>query len=501
MKKQTEKQTVQGRVQELKAKARRALVEQEAEQQFRMMGFTNLADLPEYVPDEQNPDVLVRGRWLERGGSAWIVSTSGTGKSIHAMQLMLSFTLGKPFAGLAPNRPLVIWYVQSEDSPTRLSIDRTDVTAELAETWPDVTPEQWADAWRRIRIVPQRGVGAEFLTDLAMKLETARNYAMSPDLLVINPFLAVVGGPITDGAFVTPFLRGGKVNGVPTDGFQRILERYGLGALVYHHTPKPPTEKEIESWLKSTFPEYQGAGSSDITNWGRSFITMMRVPSHPQMVCLTAGKNGADLGWDNSDGAYRLYMAWSKSKGVTGRTRHAWRELADEELAEIAKAGDHIAEDVLVVANALKANAQRRADLLKTNAGLSRDRFRNAWNVIKVKFADYGLSAFAVTLGIYENVFYGIRDEAMAKAEEAAYNYQNAHSLETAPAVRECVGAAGCGDTPPAPTGGGGRAGCGWGDPLKGVAPEPTAPSQHNPSPYGPQDELTPKSLIEDLQI
>ena len=155
MKKQTEKQAVQGRVQELKAKARRALVEQEAEQQFRMMGFTNLADLPEYVPDEQNPDVLVRGRWLERGGSAWIVSTSGTGKSIHAMQLILSFTLGKPFAGLAPNRPLVIWYVQSEDSPTRLSIDRTDVTAELAETWPDVTPEQWADAWRRVRIVPQ----------------------------------------------------------------------------------------------------------------------------------------------------------------------------------------------------------------------------------------------------------------------------------------------------------------------------------------------------------
>ena len=438
MKKQTEKQTVQGRVQELKAKARRALVEQEAEQQFRLMGFTNLADLPEYVPDEQNPDVLVRGRWLERGGSAWIVSTSGTGKSIHAMQLILSFTLGKPFAGLAPNRPLVIWYVQSEDSPTRLSIDRTDVTAELAETWPDVTPEQWADAWRRVRIVPQRGVGAEFLTDLAMKLETARNYAMSPDLLVINPFLAVVGGPITDGAFVTPFLRGGKVNGVPTDGFQRILERYGLGALVYHHTPTPPTEKEIESWLKSTFPEYQGAGSSDITNWGRSFITMMRVPSHPQMVCLTAGKNGADLGWDNSDGAYRLYMAWSKSKGVTGRTRHAWRELADEELAEVAKgSNDHIAEDMLVIANVLKEHPQRQSDLKKTYAGLPQRRFNAAWNVFKQRFNDYGISAFSVILNHNENVYFGLHESAKIAATESAQNFKNSHQLSCVPQVNE----------------------------------------------------------------
>ncbi len=489
MKKQTEKQTVQGRVQELKAKARRALVEQEAEQQFRMMGFTNLADLPEYVPDEQNPDVLVRGRWLERGGSAWIVSTSGTGKSIHAMQLILSFTLGKPFAGLAPNRPLVIWYVQSEDSPTRLSIDRTDVTAELAETWPDVTPEQWADAWRRVRIVPQRGVGAEFLTDLAMKLETARNYAMSPDLLVINPFLAVVGGPITDGAFVTPFLRGGKVNGVPTDGFQRILERYGLGALVYHHTPKPPTEKEIESWLKSTFPEYQGAGSSDITNWGRSFITMMRVPSHPQMVCLTAGKNGADLGWDNSDGAYRLYMAWSKSKGVTGRTRHAWRELADEELAEVAKgSNDHLADDALVIVKALKAFPQRRADLAKNNAGLPRNRFRAAWNLVTERFANYGLAAYKVELGGNPHVVYGLPDEAKEKADEIAYNFKNAHGLAELPQVRSAVVPPSAAEVP--------RHVVPAGYTLKGnTRADGTTDTMGQP--YGPEPEI----LTEDLQI
>ena len=501
MKNQKPKSTGDPKTDALRVEVRRRLAEEDAAHKLRLMGFTTPADLPEYVPDERNPDVLVRGRWLERGGSAWIVSTSGTGKSIHAMQLMLSFALGKPFCGLVPNGPLRFWYIQSEDSSTRLAIDRDDTTAELIETWTDTLPDTWRGAWKRIYFVPIKGCGAAFVNDLAMKLETARNLGVLPDVIVINPFLAIVGGPVVDGSFVTPFLRGGRVANQPTEGLQHILEHYRVGALIYHHTPKPPTDKEIGSWLKSNFPEYQGAGSSDITNWGRSFITMMRVPGKPGIVCLTAGKNGADLGWDNIDGGFRLYMAWSKSIGVTGRNRHAWRELTDEELAEIAKIGDRIAEDALVVANALKANAQRRADLLKTNAGLSRDRFRHAWNIIKVKYADYGLAAFAVTLGIYENVFYGVREEAKAKAEEAAYNYKNAHSLDVAPPVRECVGADGCGDNPPAPTDDGGSAGCGLGFPLKGGKPEPAAPRQHAPSPYGPQDELTPKSLIEELQI
>jgi hypothetical protein len=500
MKKQTDK-SVQDRVRKLKVEARRAMIEQEAEHQFRLMGFKNLTDLPDYLPDEKNPDVLVRGRWLERGGSAWIVSTSGTGKSIHAMQLMLSFALGKPFAGLAPNRKLAIWYIQSEDSPTRLSIDRTDATAELAELWPDATPEVLGEAWRRVRIVPQRGVGAEFLADIAMKLETARNYAMSPDLLVINPFLAIVGGPITDGAFVTPFLRGGRINGAKTDGFQHILEQYELGALIYHHTPKPPTDKEIAAWLKSPFPEYQGAGSSDITNWGRSFITMMRVQERPQTVCLTAGKNGADLGWDYTDGAYRLYMAWSKSKGVTGRTRHAWRELDENEMAEISKPDDHAAEDALVVANVLKACAQRYKDLAKTNAGLSRNRFRSAWNIIKIKFADYGLAAFTVILGVNENTFYGTRDEARAKAEEAAQNFKNARNLDEAPVVTECRGADGVPPHSAPHFSDGGSSGVRMGSTPKGVQSQSRTPDRNDPTPNDPQDELTPKSLIEDLQI
>jgi len=424
------------RAEELKRQARALLAQEEAERQLKLMGFTTPADLPAYVPDDQNPDVLVRGRWLERGGSAWIVSTSGTGKSIHAMQLMLSFALGKPFSGLMPNNPLRFWYVQSEDSPTRLAIDRDDTTAELAEVWPDTLPDAWREAWKRIHFAPVKGCGAEFVNDLAMKLETARNMAVLPDVLVINPFLAIVGGPVVDGSFVTPFLRGGRVANQPTEGLQHVLEHFKVGALIYHHTPKPPTDKEIDSWLKSNFPEYQGAGSSDITNWGRSFITMMRVPGKSGVVCLTAGKNGADLGWDNIDGGYRTYLAWSRANGVTGRTRHAWRELTDEELADVTRdKSDHLAEDALTIVNKLKEKPLWHTEIEKDMVGLSRRRFRSAWKLVTGRIESYGLAAFAVHTGPKPLMVYGRPDMAESAAYEYAQNFKNSRGLETLPKV------------------------------------------------------------------
>lgn len=490
MKNQKPKSTGDPKTDALRVEVRRRLAEEDAARQFRLMGFTTPADLQPYVPDERNPDVLVRGRWLERGGSAWIVSTSGTGKSIHAMQLMLSFALGKPFSGLVPNNPLRFWYVQSEDSPTRLAIDRDDTTAELAETWQDVQPEAWREAWKRVTFAPIKGCGAEFVNDLAMKLETARNLAVLPDVLVINPFLAIVGGPVVDGSFVTPFLRGGRVANQPTEGLQHILEHFKVGALIYHHTPKPPTDKEIGSWLKSNFPEYQGAGSSDITNWGRSFITMMRVPGKHSVVCLTAGKNGADLGWDNIDGGYRNYMAWSKSNGVTGKTRHAWRELTAAEFAEVSHmSNDHLLEDINAIVAKLMENPQRYSDLAKTNAGLSRGRFRAAWAVVKVKYPSYGLAAYQFIVGNYAHVIYGKPEMAKKQAETFAKNWANANNSHLIPEVKEYllpIGADRCG---------GSRV------PGAVVYNTTTAPIGTQEAPHGGTQYEQPEILTEELQI
>lgn len=293
----------------------------------------SIDDVGDYVPEEEDPNVLIYGPWLERGGSAFWVSTAGTGKSIGSFQLAHAMSMGRPFCGLRPRGRLKFWIFQSEDSERRNAQDRIDVRAELAELYGD---EETAEAWRGIKLIKLTGkVGTEFLAELDKLLGQAECYGVQPDVIILNPFLAFVGGPITDGAYVTPFLRGGMIDGEHTCGLQSILERHRVGALIYHHTPKPPTDSELDKWMKSAFPEYQGAGSSDITNWGRSFVTMMKVKDHPNMVCVTAGKNGAELGWERVGGAFRRYMAFSAAEGVSGKGRHAWRDLTPEEYAEV----------------------------------------------------------------------------------------------------------------------------------------------------------------------
>ncbi len=291
-------------------------------------------DIGVWRPEREDPDVLILGgAVLVRGGSTWFISTAGTGKSTHCMGFIYSCAGGVRFSGLTPSREMLVWYIQSEDAERRLAQDRADALAELAEQHPEV---DWQSARRRVKYVEIKGkVGAKFLNRLRKLLEAARRADELPDVIFINPFTAFVGGQLTDGAFVTPFLRGGQINHVETVGLQAILEEYRVGVVIYHHTPKPPPAKEINSWLTSAFPEYQGAGSADITNWGRTFFTMMRRPGRPDELFITAGKNGGELGWPEVGGARRYFIAYSKQKGIDGNGRHAWRELDDDERTEI----------------------------------------------------------------------------------------------------------------------------------------------------------------------
>ena len=123
-----------------------------------------LADLPEYRPEDEDENVLLRGRVLERGGSLFVVSTSGTGKSIMATQWPLCLAEGLPFAGIRPTRKLNTWIFQAEDSKTRLVIDRDDVTAELEETFAEV---DWRQTWRKVRFIRFPGkTGADFIAEI-----------------------------------------------------------------------------------------------------------------------------------------------------------------------------------------------------------------------------------------------------------------------------------------------------------------------------------------------
>ena len=362
-------------------------------------------EVGDFLPEEDDPNVLIYGPWLERGGSAFWVSTAGTGKSIGSNQLAHAMSAGKPFCGLRPRGKLKFWIFQSEDSPRRVAQDRIDVRAELSEQYPD---EDWDAVGKNVKMISLTGkVGVEFLEELDGLLRDAARFNEKPDVLILNPFLAFVGGSVTDGAYVTPFLRGGSIDGEHTEGLQAILERHAVGVLVYHHTPKPPNDSEIDKWMKSQFPEYQGAGSADITNWGRSFVTMMKVKDHPNMVCVTAGKNGGELGWERVGGAFRRYMAYSDDIGVSGKGRHAWRDLTPEELDEVtgsAKANDERLEAeaveklVAAIKSAEEAPIASKNDLerLLSGLGIRRQHIRTASRKVIAEPETYRLTVKAI---------------------------------------------------------------------------------------------------------
>lgn len=395
-------------------------------------------EVGDYLPEEDDPNVLIYGPWLERGGSAFWISTAGTGKSIASIQLAHAMSAGLPFCGLKPRGRLKFWIFQSEDSPRRVAQDRIDVRAELKEQYPDV---DWDKTGPNVRVVRLTGkVGPAFVESLDALLREASLYGERPDVIVLNPFLAFVGGPVSDGAYVTPFLRGGTVDGLQTEGLQAVLERHAVGALIFHHTPKPPKDSDLDAWMKSQFPEYQGAGSADITNWGRSFVTMMKVKDHPRMVCVTAGKNGGELGWQRIGGAFRHYLAYSDETGVSGKGRHAWRNLTQEELDDVTgnalKSDEELTEKAAAsIAEAIKAApVAPLAGLNELNSlvdlpGISREIIRRAANRIVANPDQFHLEVkpvlhantnnFRKHVGQTENL------RAAAEAEEQKRRYLN----------------------------------------------------------------------------
>lgn len=295
---------------------------------------TPLSDFPAVTSEADDPNVLIKGAWLERGCGAFLVSTAGTGKSIWMTQFALSMTHGVPFSGLTPYRPLKVWVIQSEDSPRRIAVDREDIIAGLTEDWERMYPElNWRAAAEKVIFLGMTGsTGATFIKQLRDELQGAKSDGDIPDVIIINPYMAFMGGDISVNRDNSAFLRGGMLNGEKTEGLQSILEDFHVAALIAHHTGKPPTEKELAAWLKNSMPEYQCCGASDITNWGRSFITMMKIPGIADGVMLTAGKNGGGLQWPEEEGARRIFLAHGGGVSCNGSdNRHYWRKPTDAE--------------------------------------------------------------------------------------------------------------------------------------------------------------------------
>ena len=110
-----------------------------------------------------------------------------------------------------------------------------------------------------------------------------------PDLVIIDPLLAYVGGNVLEQEVMSKFLR---------NQLNPILHEHLCGCIIIHHTNKPSKEKSDGSASDSA---YAGSGSAELANWPRGVICLYSTKNHGLFELILA-KRGNRVGWKGKNG-------------------------------------------------------------------------------------------------------------------------------------------------------------------------------------------------------
>ena len=265
-------------------------------------------------------DTLLGNRWLCRKGMGMLVGPSGRGKSSFTLQAAIHWGAGLPFLGIKPSRPLKIIIFGCED-------DAGDIYEIIRDTCHNLKPsaEQTALCRKNCRYYHYtEKSGLHFLTTI---VEPVLNRDR-PDLMLINPLLGYVGGDVRNPEITGPFLR---------NSLLPILDKYNVGALIMHHTPK--TNFRTTGKWSSVDWQYAAAGNADLTNAMRCILVLE--PTALSLVFrLMAPKRGQRLGWqdDYGNSQFEQFVAWEK---------HSiwWRAATQDEIRQVAANKPKVSDD------------------------------------------------------------------------------------------------------------------------------------------------------------
>ena len=255
-----------------------------------------------------DPDELLRHRFLCRGCGLLLVGPTGIGKSSLGMQAMILWGVGREVFAIQPVRPLKSLLIQAENDDGDLAEMRDGVLAGVKLT----------DAEKQIAMENIIVTREDARTGLALFVSVVRPLLEKhrPDLLWIDPALAYLGGEANAQKDVSGFLR---------NMLNPLIREFNCGCIVVHHTNKPPTGREKPDWSAGDFA-YLGGGSAEWANWARAVLALRSLGSH-SVFELRAGKRGGRLGWMEADGetkAFAKNIAHANEPGVI-----CWR-IADE---------------------------------------------------------------------------------------------------------------------------------------------------------------------------
>lgn len=204
--------------------------------------------------EDADPTQLLGQRWICRGGSALWVGSSGLGKSVLCLQAAITWACGRDLFGISPHgKRLKSLIVQAENDEGDVAEALQGILRAL-----DLTEEELGWVKANIVIVRDCTSTGERFVDRTRRLAEKHK----PDLAWVDPLLAFIGGDLSSQETAGGFLR-------------NLLNPLALSAnfawMLVHHTPKPTRDG---SGYQGHDKAYSGFGSSELTNWARSVLTL-----------------------------------------------------------------------------------------------------------------------------------------------------------------------------------------------------------------------------------
>lgn len=263
---------------------------EEWEVDLKLRSFWNEYPKPQSIiefqrPLDNDPDELLKYRFLCKGGGMLVVGGSGIGKSVLQTQMAMSWALGKECLGVKPSRILKSLIIQAED-------DSGDV-GEMQESMQrkmGITKGSSEETMLRenVIMVPLNSAnGDKFLKCLETYLRVVR-----PDIVWLNPILSYLGADANSQKDVGMFLR---------NGLNPLLTQYSCAAILIHHCAKPLRDSK-DTWTVRQF-SYFGLGSVEWSNWARTAFAVLETGVHTTFI-LRAAKKGERLKWSSGSDKY-----------------------------------------------------------------------------------------------------------------------------------------------------------------------------------------------------
>ncbi len=267
-----------------------------------------------------DPNELIKHRFLYRGGIALLCGPTGIGKSSFLLQFAIHLAAGQALFGIEPGDTfnvcgMKVLLIQAENDEGDLAEMRDGVIKGCEE----LTDEQREQALANIKVVTVCDkTGDAFGMTLAVLLKRHGPF----DLVMVDPAFAYLGGDSNSQKDVSHFMR---------EILNPLVQKHRIGLLLAHHTNKPLRGKEKEGWAAGDYA-YLGAGSAEWINPARAALAIRSLGSE-DVFELRAVKRGRRLRWTDAEGqpTNARLIAHDKRPGVI-----CWREATELECALVA---------------------------------------------------------------------------------------------------------------------------------------------------------------------